>query len=167
MSYRITNLTEEPKRFSYERTWLRALLSVGALSLVAYQLSHHRIQGMLSPDWFGILLASGLMGISKWFSAKRYCIILGRGGVKLNHNLLIRLYWQGMFYNQFLPGGIGGDGYKVWRLRQKTTLTIQHLAWLTLLDRLLGLVPIVLLLVLALIYQYQLYSWSVGLVLSS
>lgn len=59
-----------------------------------------------------------------------------------------RLYMLGMFYNLFLPGGIGGDGYKVYLLNKKYETPVKKLVQATILDRLSGLFAI---LVLALI----------------
>lgn len=50
----------------------------------------------------------------------------------------LKLYYLGMFYNLFLPGGIGGDGYKVYWLHQRYKTTIKSLVLATLLDRVSG-----------------------------
>ena len=39
-------------------------------------------------------------------------------GVSLSETTNLRLYWLGMFCNLFLPGGIGGNDYKVLVLRR-------------------------------------------------
>lgn len=57
-----------------------------------------------------------------------------------------KLYLIGMFYNLFLPGGIGGDGYKVYLLNKHFKLPVKKLLQAALLDRLGGLVAIVFLL---------------------
>jgi uncharacterized membrane protein YbhN (UPF0104 family) len=51
-----------------------------------------------------------------------------------------------MFYNLFLPGGIGGDGYKVYLLNKAFKTPVKQLLKASLLDRLGGLVAIVALL---------------------
>jgi uncharacterized membrane protein YbhN (UPF0104 family) len=51
-----------------------------------------------------------------------------------------------MFYNLFLPGGIGGDGYKVYLLNKQFKTPVKKLLQAALLDRLGGLVAIVFLL---------------------
>lgn len=52
------------------------------------------------------------------------------------HNL--RLYYVGMFYNLFLPGGVGGDGYKVYHLKKHGRATTKLLLAAVLLDRISG-----------------------------
>lgn len=50
-----------------------------------------------------------------------------------------KLYLLGMFYNLFLPGGIGGDGYKVYFLRKKFNYSTRKLITCIFFDRLSGL----------------------------
>jgi len=55
----------------------------------------------------------------------------------------LKLYYVGMFYNLFLPGGIGGDGYKVYLLNRSHKTRLKDLISATLLDRISGLVALV------------------------
>src|SRR5690606_835422 len=50
-----------------------------------------------------------------------------------------KLYGIGMFYNLFLPGGIGGDGYKVYLLNKYYKIPVKQLLQAVLLDRISGL----------------------------
>ncbi|HYK77407.1 MAG TPA: lysylphosphatidylglycerol synthase transmembrane domain-containing protein [Daejeonella sp.] len=50
-----------------------------------------------------------------------------------------KLYLLGMFYNLFLPGGIGGDGYKIFMLRKKKEIKGRRLFQAIFFDRLSGL----------------------------
>ncbi|WP_345950825.1 MULTISPECIES: lysylphosphatidylglycerol synthase transmembrane domain-containing protein [unclassified Mucilaginibacter] len=50
----------------------------------------------------------------------------------------LRLYLLGMFYNLCLPGGIGGDGYKIYLLNQRYNLPAKKVFWAILFDRLSG-----------------------------
>jgi uncharacterized membrane protein YbhN (UPF0104 family) len=50
-----------------------------------------------------------------------------------------------MFYNSFLPGGIGGDGYKVYWLNKNYRTKISSLISASLLDRASGLIALLLL----------------------
>jgi uncharacterized membrane protein YbhN (UPF0104 family) len=47
-----------------------------------------------------------------------------------------------MFYNLFLPSGIGGDGYKIYLLNKSHNAKVSKLITATLLDRLSGLIPL-------------------------
>lgn len=67
-------------------------------------------------------------------------------GIHLSELKNWKLYLIGMFYNLFLPGGIGGDGYKVYLLNKHFKTSVKKLVQSALLDRLGGLVAIVFLL---------------------
>ncbi|GAB2476929.1 lysylphosphatidylglycerol synthase transmembrane domain-containing protein [Algoriphagus taiwanensis] len=63
-------------------------------------------------------------------------------GIYLSESQNWRLYLIGMFYNLFLPGGIGGDGYKVYLLNKHFKTPVKKLIQSALLDRLGGLIAI-------------------------
>jgi len=56
-----------------------------------------------------------------------------------------KLYWIGMFYNLFLPGGIGGDAYKVYYLSRISPKETKKSIVLVIKDRLSGLVVLIIL----------------------
>ncbi|MGC4037640.1 MAG: lysylphosphatidylglycerol synthase transmembrane domain-containing protein [Chitinophagaceae bacterium] len=51
----------------------------------------------------------------------------------------LRLYSLGLFYNSFLPGGIGGDAYKIFLLRARYKTPAKQILIAILLDRISGL----------------------------
>lgn len=57
--------------------------------------------------------------LSKALSSLRLNYFFRNIGILLEQKANLRLYWLGMFYNLFLPGGIGGDAYKVILLKKK------------------------------------------------
>jgi uncharacterized membrane protein YbhN (UPF0104 family) len=59
--------------------------------------------------------------------------------LKLNARFSFRLYLLGLFYNFLLPGGIGGDGYKIYLLNKTYKLPAKKVFWAILFDRLSGL----------------------------
>lgn len=67
-------------------------------------------------------------------------------GMKLGQAFNLKLYYLGMFYNLFLPGGIGGDGYKVYFLNKHYGAKIKDLVNALLQDRISGLFALILLL---------------------
>lgn len=91
-----------------------------------------------------LLLAVGAFIASQWLSAKR----LLRFFYAVNFTIAERenniLYLKGMFYNFFIPGGIGGDAYKVFHLNKTKNWSAKQLTKAIFNDRLSGLVAIVL-----------------------
>jgi uncharacterized membrane protein YbhN (UPF0104 family) len=53
--------------------------------------------------------------------------------------LNFKLYLLGMFYNLFLPGGIGGDGYKIYFIKKYFSKNTKDIITAILLDRFSGL----------------------------
>jgi uncharacterized membrane protein YbhN (UPF0104 family) len=56
--------------------------------------------------------------------------------------LNIKVFWLGMFYNLFLPGGIGGDGYKVYIINKYRRNSVKKNIGAMLVNRISGLVAI-------------------------
>jgi uncharacterized membrane protein YbhN (UPF0104 family) len=71
-----------------------------------------------------------------------------------------------MFYNLFLPGGIGGDGYKIYILNRKEKIKIKDLIISIFLDRVSGSFAILLLIILLMYFaeipvsfNYRYFLW--------
>ena len=60
-------------------------------------------------------------------------------GLMLSEKYNFKIYLLGMFYNLFLPGGIGGDGYKIFLLRKTFGIKGRRLFQAIFFDRLSGL----------------------------
>lgn len=59
--------------------------------------------------------------------------------LKLDPRFNFRLYLLGIFYNLLLPGGIGGDGYKIYLLHKNYKMPAKKVFWAIAFDRLSGL----------------------------
>ncbi|MCH9814642.1 MAG: flippase-like domain-containing protein [Epsilonproteobacteria bacterium] len=90
-----------------------------------------------------LLTAFLFFNFSKIISSLRLNRYFNIIGVDLSETKNIILYYIGMFYNLFLPGGIGGDGYKIYLLNKQYQTPIKTLIAATLLDRISGLIPLV------------------------
>ncbi|MBP5365614.1 MAG: flippase-like domain-containing protein [Bacteroidales bacterium] len=85
---------------------------------------------------------------SQMLSAIRLNFMFAAMPLPLGTAMNMRLYWLGMFYNFFLPGGIGGDGYKVYYLNKHYRQHVKDLIATVLGDRLSGMTAIVIYLLL-------------------
>jgi uncharacterized membrane protein YbhN (UPF0104 family) len=90
-----------------------------------------------SNKWW-LLLATVLFTLSKIVSSFRLNIYFRNIEVCLSQLNNLKLYWLGMFYNLFLPGGIGGDAYKVIVLNRRDKHPVKKLSAAVLLDRISG-----------------------------
>lgn len=86
-----------------------------------------------------LLLGFLFFNLSKVIAAFRLEVFYEAIDVTIGKIINLKLYYLGMFYNLFLPGGIGGDGYKVYLLKQNSRSRTKQLITTTLVDRLSGL----------------------------
>lgn len=90
-----------------------------------------------------LLAALVVYAISQLVSAMRLNTLFATMPLPLGTAMNMRLYWLGMFYNFFLPGGIGGDGYKVYYLNRHYRQPVKSLIAAIFSDRMSGLAAIV------------------------
>lgn len=89
-----------------------------------------------NPLW--LIIAFLLFNLSKLFSAHRLRALLDALGISIGYIHNLKLCYVGMFYNLFLPGSVGGDGYKVVYLNKKYQAKLKLLVASVLLDRVSG-----------------------------
>jgi len=129
------------------KTALKILLTGGALYLVFQKIDTAQLlQLSKNLSWGWLIPAIALFIGSKVATAIRLNHYFANIQLVLSTWENWRLYLIGMFYNLFLPGGIGGDGYKVFLLNKAFKTPVKQLLKASLLDRLGGLVAIVALL---------------------
>ncbi len=122
---------------------LKAFLKI-SVSLVALYYVYTKIDIQVVAEIFKklnylLLFVALLLFVgSKIISAFRLNYFFKMINAKLEIYSNLRLYLLGMYYNLFLPGGIGGDGYKVWILNKNFNIKVKDLFWSVFLDRLNG-----------------------------
>jgi uncharacterized membrane protein YbhN (UPF0104 family) len=129
------------------KTALKILLTGGALYLVFQKIdTDNLLQLSKTLSWGWLIPALALFVGSKVATAIRLNAYFANIHISLSFWENWRLYLIGMFYNLFLPGGIGGDGYKVYLLNNQFKTPVKELLKASLLDRLGGLIAILALL---------------------
>ena len=117
---------------------------------------------------FWLFFAVVLIVSSKVAAAFRLNIYFKNIGTILHQKINMKLYWLGMYYNIFLPGGIGGDAYKVVMLNRTYNHSAKLLTAAVFLDRVSGLAGIG---VLCALYYFGVFNganysyWLLGSVL--
>jgi len=123
---------------------LKASLSTLAIYVVIQKIDLVETQKIIFQTSLGwLLLAFFMFNISKIISSIRLNSFFQAIGLLLSGWYNLRLYYIGMFYNLFLPGGIGGDGYKVYLLHKTYNTSVKQLVAASLLDRISGLFALV------------------------
>ena len=91
-----------------------------------------------SADLLFILFASILYFLSQIISSERLWFILKDNNLKISSRENVKLYMIGIFYNFFIPGGVGGDAYKGVLMNKKFKWGLKKIYKLLILDRLIG-----------------------------
>jgi len=136
------------------KLFIQICLTVLAIYLLLSKVSLEEILSAISTaNVFYLTLAFILFNLSKIVSAIRLNRFFLDIGLKLSQSYNLSLYYLGMFYNLFLPGGIGGDGYKVYLLNKKHHIKMLTLTKALLLDRISGLIALLLFTTLLLLWS--------------
>ncbi len=122
----------------------KLLLTAVALAIVYRNIEINKTVTILKDVYApGLLVSSILYILSKIVSAQRLNLFLQSEGIKLKTSDNLRLYLQGMFYNLFLPGGLGGDGYKAIFFKKNFGTSMKKSVRALLLDRISGVIALV------------------------
>lgn len=141
-------------------SWIKLLLKLVVTGLCLWYVSNKidwskSLATIQRSDILWLVIAMVLFTASKMVSSVRLNVYFNNIHLKLSQTSNLKLYWLGMFYNLFLPGGIGGDAYKVILLNRKYEQPAKLLTAAVLLDRISGVVGLG---ILAGVYYYFVYS---------
>jgi uncharacterized membrane protein YbhN (UPF0104 family) len=144
---------EETEKAIKPKTWkdtvwsvTKVLLKVAVTTGLLYLLFHGK-QDLLNQVKYRLLHANywwmlaalvsffGSMVFSSWRLSSYFKSI----HLHLDARFNFRLYLLGLFYNFLLPGGIGGDGYKIYLLNKTYKHPAKKVFWAIMFDRLSGL----------------------------
>lgn len=122
------------------RIILKIALSCAAIYYVGTSLDFLLIkEAILSARPGFLFLALLLFIFSQIAAAFRLNRLFKQIPLHITHLENIKLYWLGLFYNLFLPGGVGGDGFKVYLLGKYMKTPIRKIIGVILSDRVSGL----------------------------
>lgn len=127
---------------TYLKWLLKFSVTVALLWWVFHRIDVESVsQAMGKADKWLLALAFVPYLASRVTASVRLTTILHVHEIGLSHYGGMHLHWVSMFYGMFLPGGLGGDAYKLLRLKQHfpahgTLLLTRILLW----DRIIGFV---------------------------
>ena len=117
----------------------KLVVSAGMMWFVLSQLSLAEIKdAMTEPHWGWLIAALAVYGLSALAGAQQWAWILRAAGITAPAREIRRLYFIGLFFNNFLPANIGGDAYKIIDLGRREHRPLGVFC-ATLMDRLIGL----------------------------
>ncbi|MGL5016173.1 MAG: lysylphosphatidylglycerol synthase transmembrane domain-containing protein [Bacteroidales bacterium] len=139
---------------------LKLVVTIWAIYFVTTKIDMREAWLYLSNASISLLLVAILLyALSKLMSALRLNLYFREIGIEIGEIKNIKFYLLGMFYNLFLPGGIGGDGYKIYLIHKQLNMPTKLTTAGVLLDRLNGMTAILYILPMT-VYFTPLPEWS-------
>ncbi|MDB5022279.1 MAG: flippase-like protein [Mucilaginibacter sp.] len=129
--HKLWNVTKILLKLGVTSVLLYYVFSKVPLSEVKSRLIHANYWWMLA----GVVFYFFSMVASSW----RLLSFFKSIDLRLDPRFNFRLYLLGIFYNLLLPGGIGGDGYKIYVLHKTYKKPAKRVFWAIAFDRLSGL----------------------------
>jgi uncharacterized membrane protein YbhN (UPF0104 family) len=127
---------KKKKLSKYLKLVFKILFVIAALWFVFSKIDGKKVfETIGNANPYILITAIFMFALSKVVAAFRLKYLFDAIKVGLNHVANLKLYWLCMFYNTFLPGGIGGDGYKVWWIQKYTNVNTKKVLGAVLLDR--------------------------------
>ena len=66
-----------------------------------------------------LVLALLCLAVSNFTACYQWKLLLEKQGVHMTYGKLLKLYHVGLFFNNFMPGNVGGDAKKVYDIRMQ------------------------------------------------
>ena len=126
------------------KTLLQILVTSIALYLVLKKTDVDKLGDIMrsANPWY-LLLSLLFFNISKVINAVRLNRFFKAIGIELSAMYSLKLYYLGMFYNLFLPGGVGGDGYKIFVLQKNHGMKMINVFHAVFWDRVSGIIALI------------------------
>ncbi len=123
---------------------VQVLISACLIVFVFRHLDLGQVESLaFHPQRSPMLVAAFIaFNLSKIVGALRLNRYQRHAGIQISEGENLRLYYAGMFLNLFLPGGIGGDAYKILVLHRRHALPLRALVTTTLADRVSGILAL-------------------------
>lgn len=136
----ISPKTRKQRLWNVVKTILKIGVTVALLFWVFSKVDINKVKiRLFQANYLWMLAAAVCFFLSIVISSWRLLSFFKSIGLKLNPKYNLRLYFLGLFYNFLLPGGIGGDGYKMYLINKTFKTPVKKLFWAVMFDRLSGL----------------------------
>ncbi len=121
-------------------TVLKIVISIALIYFVITKIDLQEVLDILKKTKLSYLFPALVFFIlSKVLAAFRLNLYFHQIRISLSQKSNLELYLLGMFYNLFLPGGIGGDAYKGYLIKKNFEVGTKQVVSVLVLDRLSGL----------------------------
>jgi len=126
--------------WTYIKNIFKILITASAIYWVSQKISFVELKNAWNECnlWY-VLLALLSYALSQLIASSRLNSFLKVIGLHISERYNLKLYQVGLLYNFFLPGGIGGDGYKIYFLKKHYAVRGRKVLSAVFFDRLSGL----------------------------
>lgn len=159
----------KPKLKKQFITVIKIGVSIGLITLVFSKLDWKQIQSMLKTvNPFFFITGVAFFLVSQLISVFRFNLFIRKVGVRLSFEANSKLYLLGMFYNFFLPGGVGGDAYKAFALSKSHKKSLKKVGQVVFVERFLGIVAIGFMICVLVLFTESPFSyyWNLGIAIA-
>ena len=128
-------------------TIIQILVTLGILFWIFHDPAkrHEMLQAISHADPAWLLIGIASYGMVEILATARWQVLLRVQGIRIPWMRLGSLFMIGIFFNQFMPGGTGGDVVKIFYLLKETPGKKAQALLAVLIDRVVGLFGLILL----------------------
>ena len=138
---------DKQKLWSITKLFLKIAVTAFTLYLVFTKVKFSDLkEAFYDANLVFLVIAFICFLVSQLISSSRLNNFFRGIGLHISDRYNFKIFLLGMFYNLFLPGGIGGDGYKIFLLRKKMEIKGRRLFQAVFFDRLSGFWALILIL---------------------
>ena len=122
------------------KTILKIIFTLAAFYWLSSKISFKEVFVVVkSSNYWFLFLALMCYALSQVIASSRLNSFFKGINLHISERYNLRLYQLGLLYNFFLPGGIGGDGYKIFFLKKRHPIKGRKILSAVFFDRLSGL----------------------------
>ncbi len=142
--------------------FLKVIVSLGLIILLISQVDFKEIINILkNVDITMITYALILLTVQVFIATVRWQLVLKCQKIELDYKNTLQILYSGLFFNQAMPSSVGGDVIRGYYLK-KQGMTLGRATLGVLMDRLFGMVGLVLLVLLSLPLLFELVNNSIA-----
>jgi glycosyltransferase 2 family protein len=140
----------------------KVIVSLGLITLLISQVDFKEIINILkNVDITMIIYALTLLTVQVFIATVRWQLVLKCQKIELDYKNTLQILYSGLFFNQAMPSSVGGDVIRGYYLK-KQGMTLGHATLGVLMDRLFGMVGLVLLVLASLPLLFELVNNSIA-----
>ena len=142
--------------------FLKIVVSLGLVVFLFDQVDFEKIVNILQNVNITIVIYSLILLIIQVFVATtRWFFVLKCQNIEISYGRVLQILWSGLFFNQAMPSSVGGDVIRGYYLK-KQGITLGRATVGVLMDRLFGMLGLILLVLFSIPFVFELVNDSIA-----